>query len=281
MKNIHILPTNNSSKLGIYNKNLILHRKGWRNGTQHIYITSDEEIKEGDWVLFEGNTTIRKAIDSTFTSGVNHIRIHNDNKIFKIILTTDQDLIADGVQSIDDDFLEWFVKNSSCEEVELKKWFDTSYIDLGCGRVYNNNPKLPLYKIIIPNEQPKQETIGYICPQTKRQCNDECCVSSEDCHIEAGIGIIFDSNEPIEEAAKNYIGLAPQKSMDNEERYYNPNVKSYDAFIKGANWYKEKSYNEAEVKDIVEQTIEKFYKHLYSLTKEEMKSEWFKQFKKS
>jgi hypothetical protein len=39
---------------------------------------------------------------------------------FKIILTTDQDLIKDGVQAIDDEFLEWFVNNTSCEEVEIK-----------------------------------------------------------------------------------------------------------------------------------------------------------------
>jgi hypothetical protein len=37
----------------------------------------------------------------------------------KIILTTDAELIKDGVQTIDDDFLEWFVKNPSCENVEV------------------------------------------------------------------------------------------------------------------------------------------------------------------
>ena len=37
----------------------------------------------------------------------------------KIILTTDQDLIADGVQAIDDEFLEWFVKNPSCENIPI------------------------------------------------------------------------------------------------------------------------------------------------------------------
>jgi hypothetical protein len=31
---------------------------------------------------------------------------------------------------------------------------------------------------------------GYICPQTKKQCDDECCVSAEDCHIKASIGIL-------------------------------------------------------------------------------------------
>ncbi len=40
-------------------------------------------------------------------------------KFKKIILTTDQDLIKDGVQAIDDEFLEWFVKNPSCEYVPI------------------------------------------------------------------------------------------------------------------------------------------------------------------
>jgi hypothetical protein len=40
-------------------------------------------------------------------------------------------------------------------------------------------------------------------------------------------------------------------------------------------------YSEEEVRNIVEQTIEKFYKHIYSdKTKSEMKELWFEQFKK-
>jgi len=38
----------------------------------------------------------------------------------KIILTTDQDLIKDGVQSIDDEFLEWFCsKNGEVDFVKV------------------------------------------------------------------------------------------------------------------------------------------------------------------
>jgi hypothetical protein len=36
---------------------------------------------------------------------------------------------------------------------------------------------------------------GYICPQTKKQCDDECCVSAEDCHIKASIGILSESKQ--------------------------------------------------------------------------------------
>jgi hypothetical protein len=58
----------------------------------------------------------------------------------KIILTTDQDLIKDGVQAIDDEFLEWFVKNPSCEFVEINKY---AYA----------KPNFGNYKIIIPKEE--------------------------------------------------------------------------------------------------------------------------------
>ena len=69
----------------------------------------------------------------------------------KIILTTDQDLIKDGIQAIDNKFLEWFVKNPSCEEVEVEE-FEPIY-------GHQNNSSSILYKIIIPKEEPKQETL--------------------------------------------------------------------------------------------------------------------------
>jgi hypothetical protein len=63
----------------------------------------------------------------------------------KIILTTDGDLIKDGIQVIDDDeFLEWFVKNPSCERVEVSEdCFKPS------NMVYGIN--MEPYKIIIPS----------------------------------------------------------------------------------------------------------------------------------
>mgnify|MGYP001169658819 CR=1 FL=1 len=42
----------------------------------------------------------------------------------------------------------------------------------------------------------------------------------------------------------------------------------------------QQGYSEEEVKNIVDETIEKFYKHFYTLTKAEMKEQWFEQFKK-
>jgi len=30
---------------------------------------------------------------------------------------------------------------------------------------------------------------GYICPQTKQQCDDECCVSAENCHLKTSVAL--------------------------------------------------------------------------------------------
>lgn len=140
MKNIHILPTDKSSRISIKDSVLILHRLQYRKDTQYIYITSDEEIKVGDWVY-----SLREGLEPILKQKVNTIGVNNDEMMKKIILTTDQDLIKDGVQAIDDEFLEWFVKHPSCEWVETEKWLNDD------GGV--------IYSRIIPKEEPKQETL--------------------------------------------------------------------------------------------------------------------------
>jgi hypothetical protein len=78
----------------------------------------------------------------------------------KIILTTDQDLIKEGVQAIDDEFLEWFVKNPSCERVEIKKGsYNLSPMEEMLEKEYVPKGTFDTYKIIIPQEEPKQETL--------------------------------------------------------------------------------------------------------------------------
>ncbi len=67
------------------------------------------------------------------------------NKVGNIILTTNKSLIKDGVQSIDEEFLKWVVKNPSCESVEVKSLLSNN------GNVFFG------YKIIIPKEESKQE----------------------------------------------------------------------------------------------------------------------------
>ena len=139
MKNIHVLPTNKPSRVFNTNKGEYHFREHYVPDTiqtcknHNIYITSDEEIKDGDWVLNISNDKIFKQDNSkpdTYTLSFWR----------KIILTTDPILIADGVQAIDDEFLEWFVKNPSCDFAHvLKNPF--------------HEPTIYRYKIIIPQEQ--------------------------------------------------------------------------------------------------------------------------------
>jgi hypothetical protein len=147
MKNIHVLPTEKPSRLfdcfgklfiGDFNAT----REDLQVTNQYIYITSDEEIKEGDWYLDTFNNQRIKANEFSDHK-------HYGNACKKIILTTDQDLIKDGVQAIDDEFLEWFVKNPSCEGVELVKegYKKNGMIDEATS--YR-------YKIIIPQEEPNR-----------------------------------------------------------------------------------------------------------------------------
>ena len=113
MKNIHTLPTNKPSRLQKNKHNKLFlseENKSYSDCIiQNIHITNDEEIKEGDYGIL----------------GKEVLSYHQMHKKWgmpqgkKIILTTDADLVKDGVQAIPDEFLEWFVKNPSCEEVEV------------------------------------------------------------------------------------------------------------------------------------------------------------------
>ena len=142
-RNIHVLPTDKPSRLIMYSKKLGTFRlldepcDDWK-GRLNIYITSDEEIKEGDWFISLYSNSIQRELKLDWTL--------NKDAYKKIILTTDQDLIKDGVQAIDDEFLDWFVKNPSCEEVEIKQVAD---LDL----YYKNGIGGQKYKIIIPKEE--------------------------------------------------------------------------------------------------------------------------------
>jgi hypothetical protein len=143
--NIHVLPTDKPSKLFRFEDTLIKNNliglydfkeKGYE--AHHIYITSDEEIKDGEYGLSQLNEIIK------FHSGYDY------RYYAKIILTTNQDLIKSGVQAIDDEFLEWFIKNPKCEEVKVE--VDLSKHNRQFQTKYG-------WKIIIPQEKAKQETL--------------------------------------------------------------------------------------------------------------------------
>jgi hypothetical protein len=189
MKNIHLIPTDKPSRLIKNNLGYGIVSDAWKQFDidliqaqyQNIYITSDEKPKQGEWSLYQNK--IHKCIEDIL-----------GDEFKKIILTTDPDLIKDGVQAIDDEFLEWFVKNPSCEEVEVIPLRKSSghYDDKDVWHW-----DFLAYKIIIPQEEPR---LINNCPKCgldlveREGCKPVCT------RIDCG-GIIL-SNETLKEEPK-------------------------------------------------------------------------------
>jgi hypothetical protein len=172
MKNIHVLPTEKYSDL-VYSTSkyggLFLSRhyspmKEMGDSYQHLYITDYSEIKEGDWCL---------DLD---TCKVFKLGNWHTNRANKIILTTDQDLIADGVEAIDDDFLEWFVKNPSCEFVQSSDSSkDGFYNSLFIPKEEPNPFELPKAlpdDVFYQSLEPKQETLEEAADRYENSFNE-------------------------------------------------------------------------------------------------------------
>lgn len=62
---------------------------------QHLHITSDEEIKEGDWFLNITKNTIHQCneVNNNICSGLNHGEYHGKFECRKIIASTDSNLM--------------------------------------------------------------------------------------------------------------------------------------------------------------------------------------------
>ena len=241
MKNIHLIPTDKPSRL--HNKNgelgnypstklYIEDFKGNQHNSFHIYITSDEEIKEGDWFMDVEELEILKASENVELHLVNVLKPNYK----KIILTTDGELIKDGVQSIDDEFIEWFVNNPRCEEIEID--FDV-IVTRTKSLLQNQSGKTIViphrihYRIIIPKEELKQ--IKCYCGHTT-YCDCGPLEEPKDVVLGYKTSIVaqmldrIDLEEPkqetLEEAAENFV---------NSTRLRNYKV----LFIEGAKWNQE------------------------------------------
>ena len=211
---------------------------GIRTDICHLYITSDEEIKEGAWIAYPN---LKNWVPVKYLGG-DLVGVEK-----KIILTTDQDLIKDGVQAINDEFLEWFVKNPTCEHVDVYK-----------------NWNFPLdksweYEIIIPQEEPNLENLESISstelsPEFQQLVNDnwDYLIGDEP------------KQETLEEAKQRVL----------KDNYVTAN--DGDIFEMGAKWQAERMYSEEEVIDLLQKmndwpTICEGRSDI---------EEWFEQFKK-
>jgi hypothetical protein len=261
MKNIHLLPTEKPSRLfkddfDKYFISINIDQEQNHFKPQHIYITSDEEIKEGDWCIMTndfGDIYLIRIISLKCIGG-NEIRVllslnGRENTSLKdsckkIILTTNDQLIADGVQAIDNEFLEWFIMNPSCEEVEVQK-----------------NWNYPLdksweYKIIIPQEEPKQEKWDKLNKELDDALEEE-----------------FGLEEPKQETLEDLLNKkANQSSRVDLDAYAN-------GLDDGAKWQSERMYSEEDLKEAFKSCYTPFgFDRIGDL--EQDFNKWFEQFKK-
>lgn len=261
MKNLYTLLSQNPSKLGYISEFDKYHIFSDEKDSCtildslaiycNIYITFNEDVKKGDWCIFNGKLLQVKdfnvgvlpeylnkygnTLSTCYNVAIGDYICFSDSpllKNIKIILTTNQDLIKDGVQAIDDEFLEWFVKNPNCEEVEVIKegYKKNGMIDEATSYKY---------KIIIPKEEPKQETL--------------------------------------EQAAEKWL---------NEDGFnvYN-HYDTKPSFIAGAKWQQKRSYSEEEVLNIVTKLMSEIHNGNiiygdYMIDFKLSPKQWFNQFKK-
>lgn len=320
MKNIHVLSTDKPSRLfkselinsfGFQSENKIVPNNRLIN--QNIYITSDEEIKEGDWVVenhtFKREPYVGKCFypknDGTVTDEIlkrdllsvkyegHYETLAQKHNCKKIILTTDPDLIKDGVQAIDDEFLEWFINNPTRENIDILK----------C-------PIEGLYTIDLRKEKHKQYPIGGYAPGnyycTCASCKtmfqgDKRAVQCEPCAIEMKhkqenceyiheVGCIKDictcntglKQETLEEAAERILF---ENTKNTEIKYRGGRNMVIKSMLDIAKWQSEQMYSEEDMISFVTWLSDLSFDLQHFNEKglkpfNELFPIWFKQFKK-
>ena len=163
---------------------------------------------------------------------------------FKIILTTNNLLIADGIQAINDEFLEWFVKNPSCEKVEFN-----AYPIGSNGNIIGTNRPYPFdglicnfrieYKIIIPQEEHKTNL--------ERLPFFELVKEFAEYYKKVPL-VVEPKQETLEEAAERY--LQEWRLLNN---IHLSNVihaeRCKNNFIAGAKWQADRMYSESDLRE--------------------------------
>ena len=241
MKNIHVLPTDKPSRLSKDENDRIWLSINFEygindNNKQNIYITSSNDIGVGDYYYLPRLNSIYKCIEDA--AGLN---LERRLGVGKIVLTTDPELINDGVQGIDDEFLNWFINNPGCDYVKVE------VTEISC--IIPNFGDVDKYRIVIPKEEPKQKSlVEKMIP------------------LQLKYNLDMMKQETLEQAAEKYA-----KQFDYAEDS-SPNID----FIEGAKWQQERNYSEEEVLEL----LLKMNEWPTTFVSEEEVKEWFEQFKK-
>lgn len=284
MKNIHLILTSQFSNLAYYQESTsynkpILQLVNMTSSDytyQHLYITNDEDPKNGEWVYHPEvsqeytKVNLSKEGDERYTKGQHiaqgvykHKPTTNEwyKKERKIILTTDPNLIVDGIQAIDDKFLEWFCNNSSCEEVET--------YSLGIQNAETGESGHYKYEIIIPKEEFKQE-----CEYCRQAINKYGCACAKP--------LKDFKQETLEDFIKSYV----DKLDRSEDGLVEQCLKD------DANWQAKKSYSEEDLIQLLSFVSKEYnisngigYFHTHEsfedVSSKEVVQKWFETLKKN
>ncbi|CAB4175206.1 hypothetical protein UFOVP1247_92 [uncultured Caudovirales phage] len=229
MKNLHVIATDKPSRIKqeyTDKPSYVLSRLPLTcRYAQHIYITNGEEIKKDEFYLGDDN-----HIYCLCTT------VNSNGK--KIILTTNEELIDEGIQPIGDEFLNWFVNNPTCEEVEVE---NSSVVKEHIFDGSNDGEVIWEYKIIIPKEEPKQiyyNTVGrengvFVIKGQFNTQKEALDLANE--LNEKGLGVYYDWNEtlvkeePKQERERGititHVGKPKQETVEEFIGYgYDPNA---------------------------------------------------------
>lgn len=100
---IHLIQTDKESKLYIKNNTLKIGSLVEGSSRQHLYFTTDEEIKTGDWYMYTdgGSKEIRQCISTTELDVISSTGIAKRYVVSKIVATTNPEL--------------WEIRKTPCE----------------------------------------------------------------------------------------------------------------------------------------------------------------------
>jgi hypothetical protein len=296
MKHVHLIPTDKPSRLGRFvdTGNLFLRTPNDlpRGENVNVCITNSEDIKDG--YVTDGENLF-KVISNNFKTlrctdkDNNLIKLH-ELRVKKIILTTDPELIKDGVQEIPNDFLEWFVNSPSCQ-------YD-GYKDIAWDQIITLKEKPKQYPIggyapgfyscecitcktefmgdkravqcepcaiKTTQEEPKKDYSGlHLRHCYQGEYKDGCKYGKDDCPAKP----LEPKQETIEEAAKNYANYNEQINKAVQE-----------AVKFGAKWQQEQDknkYSQEDMQEYAEFCIRCYNEGLPLIVAQD----WSKQFKK-
>jgi hypothetical protein len=268
MKNLYLLQTDKPSRLWTNNLRRRLELDEFieqhpTNIAKHIYITSDEEITDvrphkGKWHL-EKEQILNKL--------PNYLTDLSECKL--VILTTDQDLIADGVQAIDDEFLEWFVNNPNCEEVEIH---NLRIKNQETGEIFHYR-----YEIDTPKEKKWDKLNKEFDSALDSEFGSE-KFKHPKVFSENGNELFFDEEgklikeQTLDEGAEKY---AEGKSSNSTFR--NTHIRDFKA---GADWQSERMYSEEDFKLFARQFYREIKLDKSNLLWDELADKCLEQFKK-